>query len=1061
MKRIVTFSLLLSVLLHALLVAGTTGKISGVVSSAQNNERLIGVNVVIVGTQLGAVTDLDGNFVIVNVSPGEYSVRASLLGYTAVLQTKVRVNIDQTTEANFRLTEELVKGDEVIIVAQRPVVQKDVASSVANITSKEIESLPVTSISAVVGLQAGVQGTTIRGGASDQTAFMLDGLTLRDERNNTPITGISLSAVQDIQVQTGGFNAEYGNIRSGIVNVITKEGNPKQYTVSITGRYSPPTTKNFGGNIFDKNSYWIRPYLDPEVAFVGTKNGSWDYFTQQQFQAFEGWNSISEKTMKDPNPAKHLTPLAAQQLFLFQHRKSADIIQPDYDVDMGIGGPVIPMIGDQFGNLRFFASYRSARTMYMIPLATNDYRDYTGQLKVTADITGGMKIMFQGLQGQQYGTTNSRTGLPGFFTSPGSIAREITVGGSFADSRMYSDAYWSPSKVNTSSYGTKFTHILSSVTSYEISINRVVSQYQTNPGRSRNTDSVYSFGNGYTTDEGPFGYTFNPTTGVNGLRMSIGFSNSRDSSKVAASTVRFDFNSQIDKYDQIKVGAEFTYTQNDVNYASIDPYLPRSGIWSKWSTTPIRGALYAQDKIEYEGMIANIGVRMDYSDPRGTWYEYSPYDKALSPEFAAGLDTILARVQIKKSLTFSPRIGIAFPVTEYSKLFFNYGHFRQMPTPENLYLIRRSTFDQSVTRLANPNNPLPKTVAYELGYEHSLFEQYLIRVAGYYKDVTDQPALVTYVSRDTKVNYTVSTPSSYADIRGFEITLQKNRGEWITGFLNYTYMASSRGQYGFSYAYENAADQRTYERDNRETDLYQTKPVPSPYARFSLDLFTPVDYDPLGSNGFLFNDWRLNFTGSWQNGTYFTWAGGGGAKIPGIRNNMKYKDNYFLDMRVSKSFKIMGATLLVFMDVFNLPNIQNLSINSDTDIPYGFIGTNFDEYIKSLHMPSDKYDSRFGYVNITGDDKPGDVRKNGVDYVPIVAVGSTAGVTNPYTTAIYYDAGQNQYLEYKNNAWVQVDQGRLSKVLDDKAYIRMPSMPQFLFLNPRDIYYGMKLTFDF
>ncbi|MDP1678272.1 MAG: TonB-dependent receptor [Bacteroidota bacterium] len=1053
MKSLATLCLIL--LTTSFLHSGTSGKISGKVNDAQTGDALVGVNVVIVGTTLGASTDIDGGFVIINIPPGEYTVRASALGHASVLQTKVRVLIDQTTEADFKLSEEVVKGEEVIIVAQRPVVQKDVASSQANISESEIQKLPVTSVTAVIGLQAGIQGgTTIRGGASDQTAFMLDGLTLRDERNNTPITGISLSAVQDIQVQTGGFNAEYGNIRSGIVNVITKEGSPNQYTVSITGRYSPPTAKNFGGNIFDKNSYWIRPYLDPAVAFVGTTNGSWDYFTQQQYQAFEGWNSISEKTMKDPNPAKHLTPLAAQQLFLFQHRKSADIIQPDYDVDMGIGGPVIPMIGDQFGNLRFFASYRSARTMYMIPLATNDYRDYTGQLKVTADITGGMKIMFQGLQGQQYGTTNSRTGLPGFFTSPGSIASEITGGGSFADSRMYSDAYWSPSKVNTNSYGTKFTHILSSVTSYEISINRVVSQYQTNPGRNRNTDSIYYFGNGYKTDEGPFGYTFNPTTGVNGLRMSIGFSNSRDSSKVAASTVRFDFNSQMDKYDQIKAGVEFTYTKNDVNYASIDPYLPRSGVWSKWSTTPIRGALYLQDKIEYEGMIANIGIRMDYSDPRGTWFEYSPYDKALSAEFAAGLDTILARVEIEKSITFSPRIGIAFPVTEYSKLFFNYGHFRQMPTPENLYLIRRSTFDQSVTRLANPNNPLPKTVSYELGYEHSLFEQYLVRIAGYYKDITDQPALITFVSRDTKVNYSVSTPNSYADIRGFEITLQKNRGEWITGFLNYTYMASSSGRYGFGFVYENAADQRTYERDNRETDLYQSKPVPSPYARFSLDLFTPIDYDPMGSNGFLFYDWRLNFTGSWQNGNYFTWAGGGGASIPGIRNNMQYKDNYFLDMRVSKSFKILGAELLLFMDIFNLPNIQNFS-------GYGFIGTNFDEYMKSLHMPSDKYDSRFGYVNITGDDQPGDVRKDGVDYVPIVAVGSTAGVTTPFTTAIYYDASSQQYLEYKDNAWVQVDQGRLSKALDDKAYIRMPSMPQFLFLNPRDMYFGMKLTIDF
>ena len=239
-KRLATLSTLL-LFLTSIILAGTTGKISGSVKDNQTGETLVGVNIVLVGTTFGASTDIEGNFFILNVPPGTYSVRASSLGYASVVKTNVRVDIDQSTEIKFSLSQEVVQGEEVVIVAERPVVQKDVSSTRANISEKEIQSLPVTSISAVVGLQAGVQGgLVIRGGDADQTAFIVDGLTLRNERDNTPYSGISLSSVQDVQVQTGGFNAEYGNIRSGIVNVVTKEGSPNEYSLSATFRYSPP-----------------------------------------------------------------------------------------------------------------------------------------------------------------------------------------------------------------------------------------------------------------------------------------------------------------------------------------------------------------------------------------------------------------------------------------------------------------------------------------------------------------------------------------------------------------------------------------------------------------------------------------------------------------------------------------------------------------------------------------------------------------------------------------------------------------------------------------------------
>ena len=183
----------------------------------------------------------------------------------------LRVNIDQTTEVNFDLTSNTFQTEEVVVIATTPIVQKDVSSSRVNLNVEEIQNLPVSSIDGVIGLQAGVRsGLEIRGGSANQTAFLVNGVTLRDERDNSPFTGISYSAIDQVQIQTGGFNAEYGNVRSGLINVVTKEGQRDKYTFSLITRYSAASQKHFGISPHDPNSYWVRPYIDPQVAWFGT-----------------------------------------------------------------------------------------------------------------------------------------------------------------------------------------------------------------------------------------------------------------------------------------------------------------------------------------------------------------------------------------------------------------------------------------------------------------------------------------------------------------------------------------------------------------------------------------------------------------------------------------------------------------------------------------------------------------------------------------------------------------------------------------------------------------------
>jgi len=126
--------------------AGTTGKIAGVVSDADNGAPLPGANVIIEGTTMGAASGINGYYVILNIPPGIYTLKASMMGYSSVTVAQVRVNIDVTTTVDFKMRPQVIMGEEIQVVAERPVVQKDVSASQANLNAREIQSLPVVSV---------------------------------------------------------------------------------------------------------------------------------------------------------------------------------------------------------------------------------------------------------------------------------------------------------------------------------------------------------------------------------------------------------------------------------------------------------------------------------------------------------------------------------------------------------------------------------------------------------------------------------------------------------------------------------------------------------------------------------------------------------------------------------------------------------------------------------------------------------------------------------------------------------------------------------------------------
>ncbi len=1008
------------------LVAGTTGKITGLVKDEETGEPLPGVNVFLEGTNFGAATNADGYYVILNVPPGSYTLKATMIGYADVRVQNVRVNIDQTTTINITMKAIILAGEEVTVVATRPVVEKDVSASQFNIQAQQIDNFPVRNINEVISLQAGVRpagpnGVIIRGGGPDQIAFMVDGFTLRDERTNLPFSSIALSAVKDVQVQTGGFSAEYGNIRSGVINVVTREGDRDRYSGTINIRLSPPAPKHFGPSAYDPNSYWIRPYLDDAVAWTGTDNGAWDEYTQRQYPSFEGWYAVSQRTLQDDDPNNDLTPWAAQRVFKWQHRRQGDIKDPDYNLDGGFGGPV-PFLSRKLGDLRFFYSFRAEQNMYLIPLSRKSYNDYMHQLKFTTNLSANMKLIVTGLYGEVHGVNNNNIGLPGFFYSTESVARVLSRR-SYIPSIMYATDYFAPTHIYRGMFSFKLTHTISPRSFYEISFERVRNKYFTAPNALRDTTKIMKFGNNYWVDEAPFGYMPYPSSGINGLRMGVGMSNSRDFSKIVTNTVRFNMTSQVNPNNQVKFGFEFVYNQHRVRYGGVDLTLPAGRPWSIWDKNPIRLGAYIQDKLEFKGLIANLGVRLDLSDANSEWIDVDPFDRNyFSSSYSEELEKDIPKKRTKTLVYISPRLGVSHPITDNSKLYFNYGHFRSMPQADRLYLVQRVT-EGRVSRIGDPNNTLSRTVAYELGYEQNLFGQVLLRIAGYYKDVTNQPNWVRYVSFDSKVNYLKAEDNFYEDIRGFEISIDKRIGGWITGFLNYTYEVSSLGFFDKLRYYENPAEQREYDRLSAENKGIFSKPLPRPYFRGQLVIQSPRDFGPQILNQHPFGDVRMSFLVQWREGAYSTWTRGQDPVVIGIRNNVQWPDYFNVQLRLSKDFKFGRTNVRFYLDVDNL-------LNTKIFTPYAFSdGNDFRDYMDSLLWP-EEIGKPLGYT-VFGNDKIGDLRPEGVPYDPLEP--------NP---------NNDPEIERRN-------QERIRK----KSYIDNPNLKWLYYLNPRDIFFGIKIDF--
>lgn len=1052
--------LLLSILFTNATIAQTRSRILGVVKDSQNKEALVGVTVMVKGTYLGAATDFDGKFIIINVPVGTYEMQISMIGYTAKTLRGVVVSADRVTSLDIQLDPTTVQGQEVVVTAKADELHKEVSNTQMVVSSDQLqEASGVRQINAFLQKMPGISESngflTIRGGSADQTGTMVNGLAYNNAAVGNAETSIPMSAVEQISLLSGGYNAEYGNFRSGLINVTTKSGSQDGYHGTFSYSRNNEHMKRFGDSFYDANNDLLKSFLSPSVGFVGT-NTAWadDPYMRSQHIVFPGWISQAKayNTGKPVNQQaapydmfllanwlhmtvpdyKGLASLSddmkktigyyelsdAQKKAFEDHHMTEEGV--DWNFDGGFGGP-IPFIGKELGNATFYISNSSTEQYYVMPVVRKSQFSYTTLGTMKAQPTENITITYNGLWKRQQGVSPARppqgdapnAGNSGGFMSIDNV-RHIATRTESPLKYAYDPPFFPLLDQTTMMHGVTINHVLSPKTFYELSFSYLTIKNDSPIGDNRDSSVINQIGP-FPLTELPYGKlqfgsrsvrgtTYPIYLALPGLTFAYGSKEGDlyDRTKTSQARVKFDIASQLDDHHYLKGGFEYNHINMDHNF------------WEKWNTnaynayefnfqrTPSQTGLYIQDQINYNEIVANVGVRVDYYyNGGGKWPTGDPFnesmfrpqkvDTSLFRYLASGKSYIwdiweaydkehpeLEFLQpIKNFLTVSPRIGVSFPITTDSKFYFNYGHFRSNPPYYTMYQYRYRYDKNGLYDMSNPNLEPPRTISYELGVAYNFYENYIMQISGYSKDVTGEAGRVTYKNAAGTLNYNNQANNRYEDIQGLEINISKNDNSWLSGWLNFNYMLKKDGLSGRSLVTDVTIN-------NDQAGLYagnETKTLPQPELNANITFRSPDDFGPAFLDNHILGGWDLTLFATYSAGDYFTWNPLGKLHYT---NNMQWQDYYMLDLKLSKTFNLVGLKTTIFLDISNLLNIKVDQMNNG----YAFAdATDRSKYLASLHLPmynSAEYDNlrkaNAGYY-IGGDDKIGDLRSADKSYI--------------------------------------------------------------------------------
>ena len=888
----------------------TAAKISGVVRDAAAGEPLIGANVVIVGTIMGASTNLEGEFFILNVPPGKYDVQASFLGYQRVLQQGVIANSGRTTTLFFTLHEVSIEMSVVIIAATRPDVELEKTSTSEIIRTDDIRHIAgIRDVGDALGLAADITDGHFRGGRSGEELYTLQGMGITNPLDNSSAFLPIMSAVEEVEVITSGFGAQYGNAQSGVVNISMKEGKSDRWRTRVESRMRSPGRKHFGPSVYDPASNPYLAFLLNTSVWKGDNDAN-RYYTQMadQFSSYFGLDTT-------------LRAQVAYSLWRYQTKRDLGLTygeEFDNSFEAATGGPIDD-------DKRMFLAMRSNTIWPVFP---------TERPNVEEQIMGNIVT-----------DIGSETSL----RLSGAYSREFSNIFPSANNLGYYNWMWDrllamqQRKTTNTQVGLRFTHALSQSTFYEVKLNTLLTH--TVQGSSVAPD--------YLPDDllGLPESNFNQMiagvrTGPDRFTYGNGPDAFRDENTRTIS-LEAAFTSQITNSHLLNAGIQVSAfgldIRNRANTRSNDGMT-----LTMYEANPYELGAYVQDKMEFEGMIANVGLRLDLWSQNTDYYEdlFSPY-RYFTSDTTWGRDKDLApRDRTPVIGRPQPRVGVSFPVTTSTVFHLNYGSFLQRPSFQYIAASSYSQGSGLPNTFGNPRLQPQTTNSYDVGITQGLGEGFTLDVSGYYKDVKNLIQRASYTDRGGET-YNTYVNRDYADIRGFRLSLNKRRGIFI-GTVNYQFSVAT----GKSSTPFNASPSYREEPNTGAiiTDL-QNVPIKDILLDFdrthnlivNLGFITPEDWGPSVRHVYdwsfgllvgLFTDWTptaltytplgdiaLSTNSFVRSGRPYTYSIG-----VKLINNKRSPWETGTNVKVSKRISgVVGTSLSVYCEIFNVFNDRILN----------------------------------------------------------------------------------------------------------------------------------------
>lgn len=778
------------------LLCGTTGKIAGKVKDGATGQPLVGANIMLVGTTLGAVTDANGQYFILNVPPGTYRVSGSIIGYTKLTQTDVRVRIDQTAALDFVLTEETIQTEGVTVVGQKPKVELDLTASKESMSREQIEnSWGLTLKDAISDLSGTNINGGIRGSFGTDVSYRLDGLDLRDAGSNTNFSSVNMSTIQEVEVLTGGWNAEYGQANGSIVNIVPRKATDRIHGIA-TYRVRPSGEYHWGRNVYDGNDVFHTVMTTP--AF-------WD--TAQTWRT--PWMAPGESqrgNLGDGVFAK-LTPQQKADWWKSFVNDSKRFAQFDYatrtewEQEITLYGPLSPEV-----NFLISGRYKEGVGVYPSSLKFNPDMTVQGSLEWTP--SGGTFISVNGMFTQFENSGSPRTVYQSSETIVGDNASQTLPfisdpynkfkywmngpannGGSFGDGSTIR----APERAQLLNLQAKWTEIFSPSTFLNVALQHSRMEYNLDFREIAQTAYFSSFGLPSPIDSlYLYGYLL-PSYGkppasnlFDTQRWGYAGDVWRSESDTRSYSIKADLTSQILNNHLVKTGFVFSYFEiqtliHEGNILSA-PYIQVNDI-VPITDRPYEGAFYIQDKVEVGGMVLNAGIRLDFFNAnKNVGSDF--FDPLMISQYTDGNSGRTGLVGYRQDGTgpaytktptrfaISPRIGISHPITETTVLHFMFGVFNQRPAWVKLlsnpvvwtdnrasgnlddlikagglnsdYNIPDSiliTYRYLGAKVGNPALTWERMTQYEVGIVQNIADMFSLDVTMYYKDAKDLTSL--------------------------------------------------------------------------------------------------------------------------------------------------------------------------------------------------------------------------------------------------------------------------------------------------------------------------------